>query len=96
LSLASISVFNCPVDAGYIDYRRLSLFLIRCLGRVRLVVVVETAAEVLATHKWECKSHVVFIPSAEEKCCTGSCDGIWVRYSANWRSRKRAESKRGT
>ena len=34
-------------------------------------------------------------PSAEEKCCTESCDGIWVRYSANWRSRIESRIEQG-
>jgi REP element-mobilizing transposase RayT len=32
--------------------------------------------------------------SARGSSCTGSCDGIWEKYFAGWRSRRRAGSKK--
>jgi hypothetical protein len=50
--------------------------------------------ESLSHSKWECKYHVVFIPSAAGGRCTWSSDGIWAKCSEGRPSRRRAESRR--
>src|SRR6516162_8699206 len=48
--------------------------------------------ESLSHTKWECKYHVVFIPSAAGRRCIQSCDGIWGMCSESWLSRRKAGS----
>ena len=40
--------------------------------------------ESLSHTAWDCKYHVVFIPSVEGERCTSSYANTWVRYSESW------------
>jgi REP element-mobilizing transposase RayT len=51
-------------------------------------------AESLSHTKWECKYHVVFIPKYRRKTLYGELRKHWARWSADWRRKRRAESKR--
>jgi putative transposase len=52
--------------------------------------------ESLSHSKWQCKYHVVFIPKCRRKTLYAELRRHLGEAFRNWRSRRRAESKRGT